>query len=851
MRFAVIGAGVLGASVAARLAAAGQQVTLLDQDQPGRATSRWSFAWLNSNDKKPRPYHDLNQAGLRAWAELAPDLDGAAWYRPVGHVELVTSGATRAELAARVQRLASWGYQARLIDASEALELEPSLLLEPAPDRLRVSAETSAAWFPDEGYLLTEPLIERLVARAVSHGADLLTGEQGRVTGLEAELSARPVVRTAAGAVLGAHYVICCAGRWTPGLAVLAGAAGRVPLLPWETPGAIAPGLVVQIGPVSPEGPARLVHAPGISLRPHPGGLLHLEAPDAAVDLHTPDAELRRWAAELLSRARRAVRGLDDARVVAYQVCVRPMPADGQSIVGRLPGAPGVYVAVTHSGVTLAAHLANLITADLTSGSPVAALAPYRLDRFPAAPALSPAAARAEEGDSLNRQSQLPEALAVYEEAVRLDPNVAAAHRGLGWVLFRTGRSPEAEAALREAIRLDPDLAGTHRALGFVLGRLRRFPEAEAAFGEALRLGPDSPNAHHGLGWVLGQTGRSPEAESEFREAIRLDPKLAAAHLALGRVLYQTERYREAEAAFREAVRLEPNLGSAHQAMGWILGRACRYSEAESEFREAIRLDPKLAGAHEGLGQLLYRTRRYPEAEAASREAIRLRPDLAKTHQTLGLVLYWTQRYPEAESAFREAIRLDPKLAYSHDGLGQILLRADRDQEAEAALREAIRLDPSLAGPHEAMGWVLGRALRFPEAEASSREAVRLDPNLASAHDILGRILIRLHRNSEGEAAFREAVRLAPDVPDLYVQLGMVLGGTGRFAEAEAAFREAIRLDPNLADAHDHLSAVLFRTRQFRKGWAASSEAIRLDPARVSGPELRRQFVSLFKRRKE
>jgi glycine/D-amino acid oxidase-like deaminating enzyme len=78
-RCVVIGAGVMGASVAARLASAGMQVTLLDQDQPGRAASRWSFAWLNSNDKAPRPYHDLNHAGIRAWAELAPDLDGAAW----------------------------------------------------------------------------------------------------------------------------------------------------------------------------------------------------------------------------------------------------------------------------------------------------------------------------------------------------------------------------------------------------------------------------------------------------------------------------------------------------------------------------------------------------------------------------------------------------------------------------------------------------------------------------------------------------------------------------------------------------------------------------------------------------
>jgi glycine/D-amino acid oxidase-like deaminating enzyme len=62
------------------------------------------------------------------------------------------------------------------------------------------------------------------------------------------------------------------------------------------------------------------------------------------------------------------------------------MPADGQSIVGRLPGADGLYVAVTHSGVTLAAHLAELIAGELVSGTAAAELAPYRPDRFTAWP---------------------------------------------------------------------------------------------------------------------------------------------------------------------------------------------------------------------------------------------------------------------------------------------------------------------------------------------------------------------------------------------------------------------------------------------------------------------------------
>ena len=199
----MIGAGVLGASVAARLAAAGMDVTVLEQDQPGRATSRWSFAWLNSNDKAPRSYHDLNHAGIRAWAELAPELDGAAWYRPVGHVELAASEAGRAELAARVQPPDRMGLPGPLIDAAEAVTIEPALRLS--------WPQAAAAWFPEEAYVLTEPLIERLIGRARACGATILTGERGRVTGL-----APGRVRTAdGGQVLAADEIVCCAGRWT------------------------------------------------------------------------------------------------------------------------------------------------------------------------------------------------------------------------------------------------------------------------------------------------------------------------------------------------------------------------------------------------------------------------------------------------------------------------------------------------------------------------------------------------------------------------------------------------------------------------------------------------------------
>src|SRR5262249_11470715 len=146
----------------------------------------------------------------------------------------------RAHLAARVRRLTDWGYPASLVDAAEAAVLEPSLRL---PGQ---ASDVEAAWFPSEGYLLTEPLVGQLARRAVQRGVTLLTGDPGRVTGLDAPDGTVSAVRTADGQLLPADVVVCCAGRWVPQLAALAGTTSPVPLIGWAEPGATAPGLVVQ-----------------------------------------------------------------------------------------------------------------------------------------------------------------------------------------------------------------------------------------------------------------------------------------------------------------------------------------------------------------------------------------------------------------------------------------------------------------------------------------------------------------------------------------------------------------------------------------------------------------------------
>jgi D-hydroxyproline dehydrogenase subunit beta len=107
MRVAVVGAGVIGATVAARLAQRSADVVLLEQGSAGSGTTSTSYAWVNSNGKEPPAYYRLNLAGLRAHTRLSPT-DGSGWLGLGGHVEFAVDDHHRENLAGRIKRLGSW-----------------------------------------------------------------------------------------------------------------------------------------------------------------------------------------------------------------------------------------------------------------------------------------------------------------------------------------------------------------------------------------------------------------------------------------------------------------------------------------------------------------------------------------------------------------------------------------------------------------------------------------------------------------------------------------------------------------------------------------------------------------------
>ncbi len=370
---AVIGAGIMGAAIAWRLARRGVRVTLIDKGQPGHGASSHSFAWINAGAKEPVAYHNLTCRSLDMWTRFAEAIgdDGdpaSVGLRWGGKVSWEADPANAERLAARVRQLQAWGYPTRLIDAGELQRLEPALEVGPV---------AAAEFSPNEGQVEPQMVVDACLRRLREMGCEILTGTEvlgferggdGRVGSLQTGTGSRDV-----------DAVVMAAGTDTTSLAALAEV---------NVPQAESPGVVIRTTPL----PRLLknvpvVYAPAlgdgrreIHIRQCADGSLMIGEGDQE-SLAEDDSQAH--ADDLLARAARYLPGISGAQAIPVPVGWRPMPLDGYPVMGFAAEAPNLYVALTHSGVTLAPALSQLATQELCDGTAAeAVLAHYRPQRF-------------------------------------------------------------------------------------------------------------------------------------------------------------------------------------------------------------------------------------------------------------------------------------------------------------------------------------------------------------------------------------------------------------------------------------------------------------------------------------
>ncbi|GAA0340695.1 FAD-binding oxidoreductase [Actinoallomurus spadix] len=366
MRVLVIGAGVIGAAVAAGLTRRGAWVTVLEQRFPGAGTTGTSFAWVNANAKDPDDYFALNHTAVHAYHALGGD-----GFVPTGHLEWANGETRRLELSARVERLRDREYAVERITARRAAELEPDLAAQPDG--------TDYVLFPEEGHVIPAVLLARLLGEARDRGARVETGAAVReITSGRGGVS----VTLADGGVRAADVLVCCAGRWTGGLV-------DVPVLDPRVSGATTNGFLVTTTPV-PARLGRVLTGDRLNVRPDGGGRLLLQALDLDGSADPETQPRDDVGPEMLARLPEVLSATEGVRVERTRVGQRAMPADGRTVAGFTDAAARVYTVVTHSGITLAPLLGDLVAGEVY-GKESALLRPFRPERFAVpAPAAAP-----------------------------------------------------------------------------------------------------------------------------------------------------------------------------------------------------------------------------------------------------------------------------------------------------------------------------------------------------------------------------------------------------------------------------------------------------------------------------
>ncbi|MGD9511140.1 MAG: NAD(P)/FAD-dependent oxidoreductase [Geminicoccaceae bacterium] len=346
-KIAVVGAGIVGASIAWHLVGAGAEVTVLESGEPGGMATAASFAWINASWSNPEPYVRLRMRGMAEWRRLAGKVPGlpAAW---CGGLCWDLPEAALREFA---RRHAAWGYAVRTVGRAEIAAIEPALAEPPA---LAVHAPAEGAVEPVRAALA-------LLRDEAARGARLRTGM--RVLALRWRGGHVVGVETAQGFVP-ADEVVVAAGAGTAELLATAEVGLRL-----ETP----PGLLAHSRPCPPllQG---IVLAPELHLRQTDEGRIVMGADFGGAD---PGADPAATARDLLARAGAMLRDAPALELDRWTVGYRPTPADGLPVIGRPEGMPGLYVAVMHSGMTLAPVVGQLAARELLTGDRDALLAPY------------------------------------------------------------------------------------------------------------------------------------------------------------------------------------------------------------------------------------------------------------------------------------------------------------------------------------------------------------------------------------------------------------------------------------------------------------------------------------------
>lgn len=332
----IVGAGVLGASIAYHVAATGRAVTIIERGTVASGVTSASFGWVGLAKSTATAYQDpLRARAAEHFARLRRDLAHGITVPGDGAISWESSPA---ETRAFVDEHRSIGHDIELVTRAVALEREPTL--RDAPEVVALARGDVAVNAAD--------FTRSMLRDAVSRGARLLEGTE--VTGITHNERRVTGIRTADGAILGSTVVLA-GGTATAALAAPLGVAVEVDASPSCLLTFTAPGPMLR----------GILSTPEFEIR-QPASHTLLGAEDVPLGFEGSPRDL---ATETLAAIRSGLRGGEHVALLDARIGSRPVPRGKTPLVGFTERIDGLYLAVAHPGVILAAAIGERAAEEL------------------------------------------------------------------------------------------------------------------------------------------------------------------------------------------------------------------------------------------------------------------------------------------------------------------------------------------------------------------------------------------------------------------------------------------------------------------------------------------------------
>ena len=193
----------------------------------------------------------------------------------------------------------------------------------------------------------------------------------------------------------------------------------------------------------------------------------------------------------------------------------------------------------------------------------------------------------------------------MFEQAIALDPQFAAAHAMLGRtylteLAFQLSQKETALtqllASAQHAVALDDTLPIAHETLAYAYLGQKQHEQAIAAAQQAIALDPNSADALVTLGEILCFAGKPRDALTVVEQAMRLNPRYPTSYLwALGHAYALSGRLKEAVTVTKRVTDQNPDHITARVMLASLLGELGRGEEARQEVVEILRINPQFS----------------------------------------------------------------------------------------------------------------------------------------------------------------------------------------------------------------------------------------------------------------